>query len=175
MLYAIVRSGQCALSRMGSEMPGSTDVESRVKQAKRWLDSKYSDYESFFLPHIYPLLQGLANNGPLLFAIDGSEVGKNCMALMVSVVWGKRALPVCWLVKRGKKGHMSEQLHLEVVKQLANILPSNAEVVLLGDGRPPLGLQGAIYKVFVRDKAASTRLEPPKPARSPPRMVPHFL
>lgn len=134
LLYAIIRSGQCSLSRVGSEMPSSTDVESRVKQAKRWLDSKYSDYESFFLPHIYPLLQGLANNGPLLLAIDGSEVGKNCMALMVSVVWGKRALPVCWLVKPGKKGHMSEQLHLEVVKQLANILADQSEVVLLGDG-----------------------------------------
>lgn len=134
MLYAIIKSGQCSLIRMGSEMPGSTDAESRVKQAKRWLDSKYSDYKSFFLPHIYPLLQGLANRGPLLLAIDGSEVGKDCMALMVSVVWGKRALPICWLVKQGKKGHMSEQLHLEVVQQLADILPGDAEVVLLGDG-----------------------------------------
>ena len=134
MLYAIIKSGQSSLSRIGAEMPGAIDVESRVKQAKRWLDSKYSDYESFFLPHIYSLLQGLANHGPLLLAIDGSEVGKSCMALMVSVVWGRRALPVCWLVRRGKKGHMSEQLHLEVVKQLADILPDDAQVVLLGDG-----------------------------------------
>ena len=89
MLYAIIRSGQSSLSRIGSEMPGGTDVESRVKQAQCWLDSKYSDYESFFLPHIVPLLQGLSCQGPLLIAIDGSEVGKNCMALIVSVVWGK--------------------------------------------------------------------------------------
>ena len=134
MLYALISSGQCSLSRMGSEMPGSTDIESRVKQAKRWLDSKYSDYESFFLPHIQPLLQGLSKHGPLLLAIDGSEVGKDSMALMVSVVWGKRALPVCWLVRQGKKGHMSEQLHLEVINRLADILPNSTEVVLLGDG-----------------------------------------
>ena len=134
MLYAIIRSGQSSLSRIGSEMPGATDVESRVKQAKRWLDSKYSDYDSFFLPHIQPLLQGLANSGPLLLAIDGSEVGKDCMALMVSVVWGKRALPVCWLVSKGKKGHMSEELHIEVLQQLAPLLPKDSQVVLLGDG-----------------------------------------
>jgi hypothetical protein len=133
MLYAIIKSGHCSLSRMGQELLSVTDVESRVKQAKRWLDSKYSDYESFFLPHIQPLLQGLAKNGPLL-AIDGSEVGKGCMALMVSVVWGKRALPVCWLVRKGKKGHMSEELHLEVLKQLATVLPQDSRVVLLGDG-----------------------------------------
>ncbi|MEM9424950.1 MAG: IS4 family transposase, partial [Spirochaetota bacterium] len=134
LLYAIIKSGHCSLSRMGQELLSPTDVESRVKQAKRWLDSKYSDYKSFFLPHIVPLLRGLAQRGPLLIAIDGSEVGKDCMALMVSVVWRKRALPVCWLVRKGKKGHMSVALHLEVLKQLANILPEGSEVVLLGDG-----------------------------------------
>ncbi len=84
MLYAIIHSGRCSLSRIGAEMPGATDVESRVKQANRWLNSKYSDYNSFFMPHIEPLLEGLAKNGPLLLTIDGSEVGRDCMALMVS-------------------------------------------------------------------------------------------
>ncbi len=134
ILYAIIKSGHCSLSRIGQELLSPTDVESRVKQAKRWLDSKYSDYESFFLPHIVPLLQGLANHGPLLIAIDGSEAGRDCMALMVSVVWRKRALPVCWLVRKGKKGHMSVDLHIEVLEQLATILPQGSEVVLLGDG-----------------------------------------
>ena len=134
LLYAIIKSGHCSLSRMGQELLSPTDVESRVKQAKRWLDSKYSDYESFFLPHIVPLLQGLANHGPLLIAVDGSEVGKDCMALMISVVWGKRSLPVCWLVRKGRKGHMSVELHLKVLEQLATILPQGSEAVLLGDG-----------------------------------------
>ena len=56
------------------------------------------------------------------------------MALMVSVVWGKRSLPICWLVRKGKKGHMSEELHLEVLQQLAAILPKDSQAVLLGDG-----------------------------------------
>ena len=134
MLYAIIRSGKSSLSRLGSEMSGATDVESRVKQAKRWLDSKYSDYESFFLPHIVPLLQRVAKHGPLLLAIDVSEVGRNCMVLMVSVVWRKWALPVCWLVRKGKKGHMSVELHLEVLQRLTTILPEDSQAVLLGDG-----------------------------------------
>ena len=68
LLYGIIKSGHCSLSRMGQELLFPTDVESRVKQAKRWLDSKYSDYESFFLPHIIPLMRGLASHGPLLIA-----------------------------------------------------------------------------------------------------------
>lgn len=134
LLYAIIKSGQSSLSRIGAELPGMTDVESRVKQAKRWLDSKYSDYDTFFLPHIQCLLHGLANNKPLVLAVDGSEVGQGCMALMVSVVWGKRSLPLCWLVRKGKKGHMSSEVHLEVLKKLTTILSEEWNVVLLGDG-----------------------------------------
>ena len=158
MLYAMIKSGQSSLTRIGGEMPGATDVESRVKQAKRWLDSKYSDYESFFLPHIKPLLQGLAKHGSLLLAIDGSEVGKDCMALMVSVVWGKRSLPICWLVRKGKKGHMSEELHLEVVKQLAELLPTDSQVVLLGDGE----FDGCELQAFCQERGWSYALRTAK-------------
>lgn len=161
MLYAMIKSGQSSLSRMGEELLAPTDVESRVKQAKRWLDSKYSDYNTFFLPHIQPLLKGLADRGPLLLAIDGSEVGKECMALMVSVVWGKRALPLCWLVRKGKKGHMSSELHVEVLQQLTAILPSECQVVLLGDGEfDSNGLQafceGRRWKYVLRTAKTNT-------------------
>lgn len=148
MLYAIIHSGRSSLTRIGAQMPGVTDLESRIKQAKRWLDSKYSDYESFFLPHIKPLLAGMADKGPLLLAIDGSEVGHNCMALMISVVWGKRALPVCWLVRTGKKGHMPEQVHLDLLKQLAHLLPEDSQVVLLGDGE----FDGCDLQAFCQSK-----------------------
>ena len=148
MLYATINSGRCSLRRIGAEtlptgrqVPGITDLESRIKQAKRCgsppgLDSKYSDYESFFLPHIKPLLTAMAKNGPLLLAIDGSEVGHNCMALMISVVWGKRALPVCWLVRTGKKGHMPERVHIDL------------QVVLLGDGE----FDGCDLQTFCQSK-----------------------
>ena len=66
LVYALIKNGQCSLSGLGAGMPAGSDVESRVKQAKRWLDSKYSDYESFFLPHIRPLLAGLSKRGPLV-------------------------------------------------------------------------------------------------------------
>ncbi|WKN42021.1 hypothetical protein [Tunicatimonas pelagia] len=56
MLYAIIKSGQSSLSRIGAEMPGATEAES----------------------------------------------------------WVKQALPICWLVRKGKKGHMSVNLHVEV-------------------------------------------------------------
>gem|GEM_PF-5245646 len=43
--------------------------------------------------------------------MDGSVVGRGCLALMLSVVYHGRALPLCWVVVRGAKGHFPETTH----------------------------------------------------------------
>lgn len=83
----MIHSGHCSLQKLGEGSLGSQDVESRVKKAKRFLESKYTD-ETFFLPYLKSLLVGLGNKGPLYLVIDGSQVGNSCMALMISVVYG---------------------------------------------------------------------------------------
>jgi hypothetical protein len=57
-----------------------------------------------FLKHDQQLLLTLASQ-PIVLVMDGSVVGRGCIALMLSVVYHGRALPLCWLVVRGKKGH----------------------------------------------------------------------
>lgn len=133
-LYAIIKSGKCSLQSMGNDLPDSTDLESRIKKAKRFLDSKYTDYQTYYLPHITLLFLWLKDRD-WVFIIDGSEVGNGCTALMVSIVWRQRALPVCWLVRKCKKGHLPVRAHLEVIKQLAGLLPAGQQnIFLLGDG-----------------------------------------
>ena len=134
LLFALIQSGNSSLQKLGNYLPESTDSESRVKKSKRWLDSKYTDFETFFLPHIHCLLSKLASIGELVLIMDGSEVGKGCTALMISVGWRKRSLPVCWLVKSCKKGHLPVSAHLEVLEIVYKLLPSTCQVVLLGDG-----------------------------------------
>ena len=73
-------------------------------------------------------------SGPLVLVIDGSEAGRDCVLLSINVVYKKRALPLCWLVVKGKKGHLSEQTHIELVKKAADLLPAERSVVFLGDG-----------------------------------------
>ncbi|WP_157558500.1 hypothetical protein [Microscilla marina] len=74
---------------------------------KRFLKSKYTDYQSFFMPFIASFLAGFSTTSRLFISIDGSVVGKDCMALVVSIVYGKRAIPIAWVVRQQKKGHMS--------------------------------------------------------------------
>jgi len=81
-----------------------------------------------------PLLLNLSQSGELVFSIDGSVVGKGCMCLMFSVIYKGKAIPVVWRVYEAKKGHLPEQAHRDVLKDLAAIVPNDCRVVVVGDG-----------------------------------------
>jgi hypothetical protein len=56
------------------------------------------------------------------------------MVLMVSVIYKKRAIPIVWMSTKGKKGHLPEALHCQLVEKLIALVPGNCCKVLLGDG-----------------------------------------
>jgi hypothetical protein len=89
--------------------------------------------EVYFVPYAEILLRHLALQ-TLVMIIDGSVVGRGCVALMLHVVYKGRALPLVWQVRKGNKGHFPEDMHLALVAQLHDLLPPGAQVVLLGDG-----------------------------------------
>ena len=66
--------------------------------------------------------------------IDGSEVVHACITLMISLIFRKRASPIIGLVVKGRKGHLAEEIHLELLDRLHAILPEKAEMTFLGDG-----------------------------------------
>lgn len=138
MISGLIRGGRASIQAIGKHMDADTDLESRVKQAKRWLSSKWTDTQAHFIPYLAPIIRSLSKSGELVLAIDGSGIGKDCSALMVSVLWRRRAIPLCWVVRDAPKGHFSEQTHLELLEQVAILLDSLLEapcrIVLLGDG-----------------------------------------
>lgn len=69
-----------------------------------------------------------------MLVIDGSQIGKQCRALVVSVLHEKRALPLAWLVVKGKKGHLPQDLHCRLFQQVKALIGEEREVVFLGDG-----------------------------------------
>jgi len=66
--------------------------------------------------------------------MDGSVVGRGCMALMLHVVDKGRALPLAWRVRQSPKGHCPEALHIAGVELRSELIPEGAKVVFLGDG-----------------------------------------
>jgi hypothetical protein len=89
--------------------------------------------QSYFAPFAEALLSALATQ-PLVLVIDGSAIGKGCQCLMISVVYRNRALPIGWIVFEGSKGHSSQARHLELLQQVKRLIPTDATVILLGDG-----------------------------------------
>ena len=131
MIAGIVMSRKAQLSVMSSEIPTETQEKSVEMRMRRWVKAEL-DVEAVYMPFARHILAALSHL-PLLLVMDGSQVGRGCMVLMVGVLYQKRALPIAWLVYKGKKGHASAERHIQVLEKVQPLLPAGSEVVLLGD------------------------------------------
>jgi hypothetical protein len=142
LVCGVVGSRKCHLPAIASKTPDGSSPkgggrESRAKRFARWLQNRAVTGEALFRPYAEALIASLPP-GPLVLIMDGSQAGRGCMVLMLSVLYrqgGKgRALPLCWLVVRAPKGHFAQERHTELVAQAQGIIPPGREVVFLGDG-----------------------------------------
>jgi hypothetical protein len=133
LMSGIVGSHSTHLPHIATQVPDGTKPESRVKRFARWMQNDRVTEAVYFVPYAEVLLWHLALQ-TLVLIIDGSAVGRGCVALMMHVVYKGRALPLAWQVRQGKKGHFPEDLHIALVKQVHNLIPRGTAVVVLGDG-----------------------------------------
>jgi len=78
-------------------VPDSTKPESRVKRFVRWIKNDEITDEVYFISYAEVLVRHLALQ-TLVLVMDGSVVGRGCVALMLHVVYKGRALPLVWQV-----------------------------------------------------------------------------
>ncbi|HEX2244234.1 MAG TPA: transposase [Gammaproteobacteria bacterium] len=122
------------LSTIADHAPSNgADQESVMARFRRWLKHDAHTVDGWFLPVAQALLANLAAH-PLVLVVDGSVVGRGCVALMVSVVYHGRALPVAWVVVQGSKGHLPQTTHCALIAQVQDLIPPTAQVTVLGDG-----------------------------------------
>ena len=137
LVSGIVGSKKCHLPTIASKIPDGRKRESRSKRFACFLQNPKVTPETYFLPYAQALAQSLPS-GPLVLVMDGSQVGRGCMALMVSVLYqqgnSQRALPLCWRVVKAKKGHFPQESHRELLAQAKALIPTERSVILLGDG-----------------------------------------
>jgi hypothetical protein len=133
LVSGIVGSNSAHLPKIAKKVPDNTKKESRVKRFSRWVNNERIEFKCYYLPYVEALLASLAHR-PLLLAIDGSEMGRRCLTLMVSVIYKKRALPIVWIVVQGSKGHFAEETHMRLIEQVYDIVPEGCDVIFLGDG-----------------------------------------
>ena len=133
LISGIVGGKSTQLPHIATKVPDRQKPESRVKRFARWLDNARILEEMYFLPYAEILLAHVAFE-TLVLVMDGSVVGRGCVALMIHVIYKGRALPLAWRVRKGPKGHFPEELHIALVNLIRECLPEGTQVVLLGDG-----------------------------------------
>lgn len=122
------------LSTIADHAPSNgANQASVVTRFQRWLKHDANTLDGWFLPVAEALLVTLAQQ-PLLLVMDGSVVGRGCVALMLSVVYHGRALPLAWVVVQGQKGHFPQATHCALLSQIQPLIPPTAAVTFLGDG-----------------------------------------
>lgn len=142
MVKGMIDKQSCHLNALGSGIENDINDASREMAAKRFVENKHTDYKLHYLPYLSQLLVSIISSisfsTGLSIVIDGSQMGKNHVALMLSVVYQKRSIPLFWVIKKGKKGHFPTKMHLELVEKAATLLkplmPKGMPITLLGDG-----------------------------------------
>jgi hypothetical protein len=132
-ISGIVGSKSSQLPHIASKIPARAKPDSRVQRLTRWLRNEDIKEEIYFLPYADMLLRQVAG-ATLVLAMDGSQVGRGCCALMIHVIYKGRALPLAWRVRHSPKGHFPEDLHIAVVEVVRDLIPEGTQVVFLGDG-----------------------------------------
>jgi hypothetical protein len=131
MISGIVMSRKAQLSTMSSEIPSKAKDQSIEMRMRRWVKDDL-DVEAVYMPFARQMLEALSQT-PLVLVMDGSQAGRGCMVIMVGVLYQRRALPIAWLVYKGKKGHASAERHIQALEKVVPLLPQDSQVVLLGD------------------------------------------
>ena len=116
-INGIVGSQNTGLRNVAKKTPTQAKVTSRITQLERWYKNENITYETHMLPFVTDILSNLTEY-TLVFAIDGSGVGRNCVTLIVSLIYKKRAIPLIWVVREGKKGHFPAGIHIELLQKL---------------------------------------------------------
>ncbi len=133
------------LPKITEHTPGGRAADERVgMRFRRLLKHAGVTYDRWMLPGARAVLALLARP-PLVLVIDGSTVARGCMSLMVSVLYRGRALPIAWVVIKARKGHVSEALHCALLNQLIPLMPTDADVTILGDGE----LDGTVWQATI--------------------------
>ena len=134
MITGIIIGKETQLPQIAANVPETIKLPSTEKRFKRLIINEKVTEQTYFLPFVKSVLSTLGLQ-EMILAIDGSLVGRGCICLMISLIYKRRALPIAFTVFKGKKGHLPEDAHVELVKKLHPLIPeSTQQVVFLGDG-----------------------------------------
>src|SRR5215207_7405524 len=111
LICGIVGAQHVHFAQIADHVPlAGRKTESLVGRFRRWVKHDIITLDDYWLPFARAVVASLAP-APLTLLLDGTLAGRGCVVLMASLVAHGRAIPLRWMVVKGKKGHLPETVH----------------------------------------------------------------
>lgn len=134
LVVGLILGREVQLAKIAEQVNYAYKESSLEERFRRYVANDNITVTVTFSIFIKLMLTALAEEPTLVVSIDSSKTGGACITLMVSLGYKSRAMPLCWLTFKGRKGHSAEAIQLALLKTVQALLPSDRAVVLLGDG-----------------------------------------
>lgn len=122
------------LSQVANKLPGQAKRPSRTKQLARLLSNKHIQVRAWYEPVARRLLSQAAEQQQWVrLLVDSSKVGNGHQLCLVALAYRRRALPLAWTWVRARKGHSSGHKQRALLAYVAQLVPSEAQVVVIAD------------------------------------------
>jgi hypothetical protein len=102
VMVGMILSHSVHLSKIAEYIPSEAEAAGRIAQIRRWLSNRFVDPVEFYRPLITQVLQAWAGR-QVFVLIDGLAVNNDKLQVIrVSLSHAYRALPLGWVVLKGK-------------------------------------------------------------------------
>ena len=133
IVVGILQANSMALSQIATYVPGEIKAESRVTMIRRWLKNLKVDVWGLYQPILAHVLEGWQAVEAVVI-LDGVLVfGDRWQIFRLSLVHGRRAIPLVWTVVTGKGLTQVDVLQPMLTRAAEFLQPRVAAVRFLAD------------------------------------------
>lgn len=132
LMAGIFASRSVQLGRVASKVPGNATRTSVTRRLERFVANVSIRVCEWYEPVIRPILSAQTGREYRL-VVDGSKVGPWHQLLLISLAYRRRTIPIAWMWVPKSRGHSSAARQLTLLRYVRSLLPSVAQVLLVGD------------------------------------------
>lgn len=132
LIVAIPLTQSVQSGDLAAQIARDVQDQSIAQQLRRFFKNEAITWQDFYLPLLQAAL-GQLETGPYYVLIDTTELGSTHRAVVMSLSYQQRAIPLIWQVIEGAQGHSPEQVQLELVRRFARHFHFEQPVIFLGD------------------------------------------
>ncbi len=133
LLTGLYRAEHVHLSAMADELSGPAQQTSKTRRMRRFLNNEEVEPDRWYRPVARMLLRKASESGRLRILVDRLELSGKRRLLVAALAYRRRALPIWWRAER-QTGATGAELQASFLEELAELVPPEAEAVLIGDG-----------------------------------------